>query len=215
MALAAHRALPDDDDLGELPTPSTERRATGVWTSLLVAHEAVRDPGRVLVPDHAPTAAILTCSDARVPPSVIFDQPAGSLFVVRVAGNSATPAAVASFDYAVSELGVPLIIVLGHTNCGAVTAAREGACDGYLSPLTSQICDLIEDGEHVDTETLAERNVYATMASLAASDSPAGEAIRAGRVEVRGAIYAVGTDDVRCLTPEITTDNPQSIGQEP
>ena len=175
------------------------------WQSLLDSHEVVRDPSRTLVSEHAPTAAILTCSDARVPPSVIFDQPAGSLYIVRVAGNTATRTAIASFDYAVSELGVSLIVVLGHTNCGAVAAACNGSCSGYLEPLTSQICDLVGEGEKIDVEALTERNVYAAMAALEASSSPTGQTIRDGRVEVQGAIYDVATDQLRPLQLLSTT----------
>lgn len=179
------------------------------WQALLAAHEAVRDPSRSLVPEHAPQAAILTCSDARVPPSVIFDQPAGSLFVVRVAGNTPTPAAIASLDYAVAELGVRLLVVLGHTNCGAVAAACGGDCGGYLEPLTSTICELVENGHCNDPEYLAERNVDSTIAALARSSSPTGEAIRSGAVAVEGAIYDLATDDVRPL-PVSTNPHPSA-----
>jgi len=179
------------------------------WISLLAAHEAVRDPARSLVPEHKPLAAILSCSDARVPPSVIFDQEAGQLFVVRVAGNTATPAAVASLDYAVAELDVPLIVVLGHTNCGAVSAACAGACESYLGPLTDQIAELIGDQTCTDVEKLAEHNVRATIAALTASDSPTGLAIRANQLAIRGAIYDVATDDLRPLSsPTISFVSP-------
>lgn len=185
------------------------------WTSLLSAHEAVRDENRDLVPAHAPQAAIVACSDARVPPSVIFDQPAGSLFVVRVAGNTATPPMIASLDYAVTELGVPLIIVLGHMNCGVVLAVADGMCEGYLAPLTNQICNLIGDDEHVDPDELAERNVVATMIALAASPSPVGQYSRAGSVEIRGAVYDVKVDRITPIEPitpvedRIATTTPQ------
>lgn len=184
---------------------------TNHWNDLLTAHEAVRDPSRSLAPDHAPKAAILTCSDARVPPSVIFDQPAGSLFVVRVAGNTATPAAIASFDYAVAELGVELVVVLGHTNCGAVAAACAGGGDRYLEPLTATIRDLVENGDCDDPEQLAERNVRAAIDTLAASPSPVGRAIRSGAVTVEGATYDLATDDVRPLS----TSTLQSSATEP
>jgi carbonic anhydrase len=170
------------------------------WINLLAAHEVVRDPGRSLVPEHKPVAAILSCSDARVPPSVIFDQQAGQLFVVRVAGNTATPAAVASLDFAVAELDVPLIVVLGHTNCGAVGAACSGAYEGYLEPLTDQIAQLMGDQACTDVDKLAEHNVLATLIALTDSDSPTGHAIQAGQVATRGAIYDVATDDLRPLT---------------
>ncbi len=100
-----------------------------VWTELLGAHETARRADRGLVPQHKPNAAVLSCSDARVPPSVVFGQVHGDLFVVRNAGNNATPAAVASLDFAVGELDVDLIIVMGHTECGAVAALYDLATD--------------------------------------------------------------------------------------
>jgi carbonic anhydrase len=185
------------------------------WQTLLAAHDAVRDPLRSLVPDHAPRAAVLTCSDARVPPSVIFDQPAGSLFIVRVAGNTATAAAVASFDYAVAQLGVELLVVLGHTNCGAVAAACGRGSDGYLEPLTAAISELVDDSDGGDSDELAQRNVEATVAVLAGSPSPAGDAIRSGAVAIVGAMYDLATDDVRCLPQFLNRQPCTTESQEP
>lgn len=169
------------------------------WESLLASHRAIREPERTATPEHAPIAAILACSDARVPPSLLFDQPAGSIFVVRVAGNTATPAAIASLDYAVEELGVPLLIVLGHSNCGAVTAARAGRCGGYLSPVTHQICALANEVHAPTLGDLIELNVRRAVDALTSSPSPAGAGIRSGVVEVHGAIYDLATDLVRPL----------------
>lgn len=167
--------------------------------SLMASHRAIREPYRVTAPEHTPVAAILACSDARVPPSLLFDQPAGSLFMVRVAGNTATPAAIASLDYAVRELGVPLLIVLGHTGCGAVTAARAGKCDGYLSPITHQICALASGTDTLTLDQLIEMNVRSAVDALTNSKSPAGQGIRSGAVEVHGAIYDLDADLVRPL----------------
>jgi len=72
-----------------------------------------------------PFAVILSCSDSRLPPEVIFDQGLGDLFAVRVAGNVVDPAVLGSIEYAVGHLGAPLIVVLGHENCGAVVATLE------------------------------------------------------------------------------------------
>lgn len=182
------------------------------WITLLAAHEVVRDSDRSRIPAHQPVAAILACSDARVPPSVIFDQEAGSLFVVRVAGNTATPAAIASFDYAVAELDVPLIVVLGHTNCGAVSAACAGVEEDYLEPITRQIQQLRGARACTDADRLAENNVRATVAALTASETPTGRAIRSEQVAVRGAIYDVATDDLRTLPTRPSTHfKPQTI----
>src|SRR5512133_3473074 len=81
---------------------------------------------RALVKKQTPLVAVLSCSDSRVPPEAVFDQGLGSLFVVRVAGNSADPIGIGSLEYAVEHLGTVMIVVLGHQNCGAVSAACSG-----------------------------------------------------------------------------------------
>jgi len=176
------------------------------WEALMAAHEEARDRERSVVPEHRPRTAILACSDARVPPSIIFDQPAGSLFVVRVAGNTPTPSAVASLDYAVDELGVELIVVLGHTSCGAVAAACAGSCDGYLEPLTSAICALVDQRPCIDADGLAAANVRSTVQALTAFASPTGRAIRSGRVNIEGAVYDLATDQIRTPPPSPPTN---------
>jgi carbonic anhydrase len=85
---------------------------------------------------HAPLAAILCCSDARVVPEIVFDQPLGSLFTCSVAGNIPTTEMIESLEYAVSFLNVPLLVVMGHSSCGAVT---EALLSEYPSGLFSQI----------------------------------------------------------------------------
>lgn len=73
----------------------------------------------------SPFAIILGCSDSRAPAEMIFDQGIGDLFVIRVAGNIVAPSLVGSVDYAVQQFGTPLVVVLGHSHCGAVTACVE------------------------------------------------------------------------------------------
>lgn len=84
-----------------------------------------RDPARMkeVAGGQKPFAVVLTCADSRVPPEVIFDQGLGDLFVVRVAGNVVAPTELASVEYAVEHLGARLVVVLGHSKCGAVSAA--------------------------------------------------------------------------------------------
>src|SRR3954447_12993305 len=87
-----------------------------------------------------PFAVILSCADSRVPPELIFDQGLGDLFVIRVAGNIADGAVLGSIEYAVEHLGTKLILVLGHENCGAVSAAVAGEnASGHLSAFVSAI----------------------------------------------------------------------------
>ena len=91
---------------------------------------------RAVAGSQHPFATILGCADSRVPPEVVFDQGLGDLFVVRVAGNIADPAAVASIEYSAEHLGVGLIVVVGHSRCGAVDAAvKGGEAPGHLSVL--------------------------------------------------------------------------------
>jgi carbonic anhydrase len=87
-----------------------------------------------------PFAAVIGCSDSRVPPEIIFDQGLGDLFVIRVAGNIAGPSQIGSVEFAVSNLGVQLVVVLGHSSCGAVIAALEALAEpeGARSEARSQ-----------------------------------------------------------------------------
>jgi carbonic anhydrase len=73
-----------------------------------------------------PFAVVLTCADSRVAPEILFDAGLGELFVIRVAGNVANPSTIGSIEYAVQYLGTPLVLVLGHTHCGAICAAMSG-----------------------------------------------------------------------------------------
>jgi carbonic anhydrase len=78
-----------------------------------------------LLADQAPFAIILGCSDSRVPAEMVFDQGVGDLFVIRVAGNIVAPSQVGSIEFAAERFGVRLVVVLGHSHCGAVQAALE------------------------------------------------------------------------------------------
>ena len=85
-----------------------------------------------LVSEQHPFAVVIACSDSRVPPSLIFDQDLGDLFVIRVAGNVVGPSQVASVEYAVEVLKSSLVVVVGHTGCGAISAAVKAIMDPDL-----------------------------------------------------------------------------------
>lgn len=180
------------------------------WADLLRAHSEARVEPVDETPAHQPSVAVLACSDARVPPSLVFDQPAGSMFIVRVAGNSASPAVLASLDYAVQELHVPLIIVLGHTSCGAVRAAVAGSCDGHLAPIVQPICALVRAWPDSTADRIGELNVRNTMSLLHQHSGPTGTAARSGAVEIRGAIHDLRTGQLfeQCAHDQLKPDNP-------
>ena len=105
-----------------------------------------------------PFAVILSCSDSRVPPEILFDTSLGDLFVVRVAGNVANTSSIASVEYAVAQIGTKLVVVMGHEDCGAVTAAVEGGDAGKnLNRLLEYIEPAIEKPNQ-DITTVARRN---------------------------------------------------------
>ena len=85
---------------------------------------------RALALDQAPFAIILGCSDSRVPAELVFDQGFGDLFVIRVAGNIVAPSQVGSVEFAAAKFGTKLVVVMGHSQCGAITAAVEELLDG-------------------------------------------------------------------------------------
>ena len=95
----------------------------GLLNGLLQAFAVTAAPVDLL---YTPFAVIVTCSDSRVPPELIFDQALGDIFVVRVAGNVIDPVTLGSVEYAAEHLHAPLVVVMGHTECGAVSAAVEG-----------------------------------------------------------------------------------------
>lgn len=101
-----------------------------------------RDRREDLVAGQQPYACILSCADSRVVPEFVFDVGLGELFVVRVAGNVANMGSVGSIEFAVSQLGVNLVVVLGHENCGAVCAALEGV---ELSPNINHLLGFIHE----------------------------------------------------------------------
>jgi len=93
-----------------------------------------------------PVATILSCSDSRVPPEVVFDQALGDIFIVRVAGNVIEPTVLGSIEYGVEHLHTPLLIILGHESCGAVKATleSEGKLEGNIGAILKKIRPAVE-----------------------------------------------------------------------
>jgi carbonic anhydrase len=172
-------------------------RADAVWADMLMRHaEHAAEHGAPAdaLPPHRPRAAVLACSDARVPPSIIFGQEPGSLFVVRLAGNSATPGAIASLTYAVDQLGTELVIVLGHTGCGAVAAALDAAPDSTLNAILTPIDEMLAACDACDdADDAVAANVRHNIGRLERDRGPLGRAIESGDVTVRGAVHDLRT----------------------
>jgi carbonic anhydrase len=154
-----------------------------------------------------PFAAILGCADSRVAPELAFDQSRGQLFVLRVAGNTLNTDNLASMEYAVAELGTPLIMVLGHSACGAVGAAIKVVEDdaqlpGHLPALIDPIKPAVEAvrGRAGDLLTNAiKQNVRQTVAEVMAAGPIVAPAVADGRVKVVGGFYELETGKVRLI----------------
>lgn len=150
-----------------------------------------------------PMAIVLSCSDSRVPPEIIFDAGIGELFVVRVAGNIEDDLVTGSIEYAAAHLDVPLVLVLGHTRCGAVTAAvsgarAEGSAGAFLGPLAAAVRAAGGDaGDPV--EAAARRNALMTARRLRESGPVLTPLVKAGRLAVRAALYDIETGSVTLL----------------
>jgi carbonic anhydrase len=161
-----------------------------------------------------PFACILSCSDSRISTELAFDQGLGDLFSIRLAGNIPSISAIGSMEYSCKVLGSRLIVVMGHTNCGAV----RGACDGFKMGNLDEIMDII--GESVDTEketvndrvagnkkfvnNVARLNVENGIKTTLRKSSIISELVNAGEVGIIGAIYDVETGHVEFLSSNIS-----------
>lgn len=145
-----------------------------------------------------PWAAVLGCADSRVPLEILFDAGFGDVFVVRVAGNVAALEQIGSLEYAVAVLGTPLVLVLGHTSCGAVLAAMAGgATPGRIPSLLQHIVDALPEGDDVDAAV--EANVRHQLRVLREQSPVLREHLARGTVGLVGAVVDLGTGAVRVL----------------
>ena len=146
-----------------------------------------------------PFAAVLSCADSRVPVELVFDQSIGHLFVVRVAGNVATPDTIASLEYGAAVLGVKAILALGHTNCGAVKATIAGkAVPGQISTLYQYIHPAIA-GSKGDLTTASRQNAKLQASVLSETSPVLEELVKARKLAIRAAMYDVGSGKVTMI----------------
>jgi carbonic anhydrase len=143
-----------------------------------------------------PFAAILGCADSRVPAEIVFDQGLGDLFVVRVAGNVATPEEIGSLEFGTLVLGAKVLMVLGHERCGAVQAAIDNKpVPGKISAILDQIQPAVISTSKNSPDRLAEAtiaNVKLQMATLKASPVIA-DLINTKKLKIVGAVYDLDT----------------------
>ena len=191
------------------PTEALERLRAG--NARFVANELSLPKPDVerarLASGQTPFAVILGCSDSRVPTEIVFDQGLGDLFVIRVAGNIVAPSQIGSIEFAAQKFGTKLVVVLGHTHCGAVEATVEelqrpaekqsrniAAIVGRIRP---SVMDLMESGDAMDYEELVNKavreNVRYSANALRHGSEVIEELIDSGELLVVGAEYSLDT----------------------
>lgn len=152
-----------------------------------------------------PHAIVLSCSDSRVPPEIVFDQKLGEIFVVRTAGEALDSAAIASIEYAVSHLGSNLIVVMGHESCGAVKAALSTLAGGdagspSLNKLVGDIHPRLQRFSRIPASAgvIAESwaNVEGVTADLAARSEIIQHAVESGELRIQKALYHLDSGGV-------------------
>lgn len=152
-----------------------------------------------LAKGQAPFCAYVTCSDSRVPPELLFGRGLGELFIIRNAGNTVDTVAMGSIEYAVAELRVPLVVVMGHESCGAVKAAQAvvesnarfpGAIDNMIQPIIPAVLDVRDEKGKIDTDDAVHQNVRRVVHQLRNESDPILlEPQKQGKLKVVGAYY--------------------------
>jgi carbonic anhydrase len=154
----------------------------------------------LLTSGQSPFAAILGCADSRVVPEILFDVGLGEIFTVRVAGNIANIASIASIEFAVTVLKVKVVIVQGHSNCGAVSAAKEGGNLGYnLNLLLTHIKPAIEQASSKDITDVIKKNAELNAEELVARSALLKEAVENGKVKIVPTFYNLESGEVELL----------------
>jgi carbonic anhydrase len=155
---------------------------------------------RQLTSAQSPHAIVLSCADSRVAPEIIMDQGLGDVFDVRVAGNVAGDAEIASIEYAAAHLHTPLLVILGHQKCGAVSAAAEaGEADGHLPSLVAMIRPAVDKargqpGDLVDNAV--RNNVENVVQQLRTSKPVLAPLVERGALTIVGGVYSLETGKI-------------------
>ena len=163
-----------------------------------------RDRRLEIARGQTPFSVLVSCSDSRVPPELLFGRGLGELFIVRNAGNTVDTTALGSIEYGVVELGVPLVVVLGHEKCGAVDAAVKvvkenatfpGAIGQMIEPIVPAVLRAqAQPGDLLDNAV--RENVRRTVNRLRTSEALLQEPLRSGKLRIVGARYDLDNGDV-------------------
>ena len=193
-----HAARPSDEP-DSTPAEALQKLYEGnarfVQGKIMAPHRNL-DRLKEVAPKQAPYAAFLGCADSRVPIEIVFDQGFGDLFVTRIAGNVADPSIIGSLEFGTLVLGAQVLLVLGHTSCGAVAATMKGdPVPGQISTLYQHIRPAVKTaGGSLDVAIV---NNVKNQAEILAEASPViGELVKEGKLLVAGGVYDLNTGRV-------------------
>ncbi|TPF95310.1 carbonate dehydratase [Bifidobacterium sp. UTCIF-39] len=196
-------------------------RADAAWSRMLAGNRRFsegkaehpwqdRETRESLIDEQTPDAAVLSCSDSRVPPEIIFDEGLGDLFTIRTAGEVVDEAVLESLEYAVQHLRVSLIVVMGHQNCGAVAAAMKVLSgdentedEGFRSILMREVgasVRLALDSDLDTAEDVERIHVAQTLEALVTDSAVIRNAVHSGEVSLVGARYKMDDGKVEVLS---------------
>jgi len=207
LASASGSGITADEALGKL----LDGNKRYVESKMNTCGETTAAAREKLAKGQKPYAIILSCSDSRVPPELIFDKGLGEIFVVRVAGNVPDPIVVGSIEYAAEHLGSPLVVVLGHERCGAVSAtvAANGKGEGNIGTIVKTIapalkkvkqdksCDL-KDKEKL-VECVVDANAKMVAKNLTKQSKILREMVEEGKLKIVAAKYDLDDGKVTLL----------------
>jgi carbonic anhydrase len=205
FAGAADPAHSDQPSVAPAEAISKLKEGNSRYTSGNLQHPGQTTERRTeLAKTQHPFAGIVSCSDSRVPPEIVFDQGLGDLFIVRVAGNVINDEGLGSIEYTVDHLGTRLILVLGHQRCGAVDAAREtiaakGKAPGHIESLVQAIKPAVEATAKDDLDATIKANVKNVVQSLRSSTPILKAKVDSGEIQVIGGYYSLDTGAVTFL----------------
>lgn len=148
-----------------------------------------------------PFAVILSCMDSRTSVELIFDQGLGDLFSIRVAGNIVNNDILASIEYAIKYVGSKVLMVLGHTECGAIKSARQGITDGHLTDLLKRIQPsiskaLLRDNDYLFEDKVAYANVENSLEEILTRSDIVKDMFEKGKIGIVGGVYNIENGEV-------------------
>jgi len=226
--VATPNCKPTPDQTIQMLQQGNKRFVTGETTHPHSNSARLIQSGQENQGDHA-YATVITCSDSRVPVERIFDAGIMDIFVIRVAGNVVDVDEAGSIEYGLAHVNTPVLVVLGHTQCGAVTAVTQGLT-GHGHPLERNIPALVDNIVPAVEKVMAkypgaslhdtirfgiEENIWQGIEDLFMTSPSTRDLVNSGKVKVVGAMYNVGTGKVKWLPEQKTADILHSVEQNP